>query len=93
MADYKTLIYEVERGRARVTLNRPEKLNALSMELQTELNQALWEADNDTGVHAVIVRGNGRALAFVVIRVPRMLHRPAPPFNGFWRYGVSGVAI
>jgi len=63
MTDYKTLIYEVERGRARVTLNRPEKLNALSMELQTELNQALWEADNDTSVHAVILRGNGRAFS------------------------------
>lgn len=63
MTEYKTLIYEVERGRARVTLNRPEKLNALSMELQTELNQALWEADNDTDVHAVILRGNGRAFS------------------------------
>ena len=62
-ADYKTIIYEVEKGRARITLNRPEKLNALSMELQTELNQALWEADNDTQVHAVIIRGNGRAFS------------------------------
>ncbi len=64
MADeYKTLIYEVEKGRARITLNRPEKLNALSMELQTELNAALWDADNDVNVHAVILRGNGRAFS------------------------------
>ncbi len=63
MNEFKTIIYEVERGRARVTLNRPEKLNALSMELQTELNAALWEADNDTSVHAVIIRGNGRAFS------------------------------
>jgi enoyl-CoA hydratase len=61
--DYKTIIYEVENGRARITLNRPEKLNALSNELQTELNEALWDADNDTNVHAVILRGNGRAFS------------------------------
>ncbi|MBI2767061.1 MAG: crotonase/enoyl-CoA hydratase family protein [Chloroflexi bacterium] len=63
MPDYKTLIYEVDRGRARITFNRPEKLNALSFELQTELNAALWDADNDTAVHAVIIRGNGRAFS------------------------------
>ncbi len=61
--DFQTIIYEVEKGRARITFNRPEKLNALSMELQTELNEALWEADNDTNVHAVIIRGNGRAFS------------------------------
>ncbi|MGE5595389.1 MAG: crotonase/enoyl-CoA hydratase family protein [Hyphomicrobiales bacterium] len=63
MNDFQTIIYEVEKGRARITFNRPEKLNALSMELQTELNAALWEADNDTNVHAVIIRGNGRAFS------------------------------
>ncbi len=64
MADvYRTILYEVDRGRARITLNRPEKLNALSGELQQELNTALWEADGDTAVHAVIIRGNGRAFS------------------------------
>jgi enoyl-CoA hydratase len=63
MPGYNTIIYEVDRGRARITLNRPEKLNALSIELQTELNQALWEADNDQNVHAVILRGAGRAFS------------------------------
>jgi enoyl-CoA hydratase len=61
--EFKTIIYQVEDGRARITLNRPEKLNALSMELQTELNTALWEADNDNNVHAVILRGAGRAFS------------------------------
>lgn len=61
--DYQHIIYEVENGRARITLNRPEKLNALSLELQQELNDALWEADNDTAVHAVILRGAGRAFS------------------------------
>lgn len=60
---FETILYEVENGRARITLNRPEKLNALSMQLQQELNTALWEADNDTQVHTVILRGNGRAFS------------------------------
>ncbi|HCV00428.1 MAG: enoyl-CoA hydratase [Dehalococcoidia bacterium] len=73
--DYETIIYEVERGRARITLNRPEKLNALSIQLQEELNQALWEADNDNRVHTVILRGAGRAFSAGYDLTPR---NPAP---------------
>lgn len=61
--DYEAIVYEVENGRARITLNRPEKLNALSLKLQQELHDALWDADNDTNVHAVILRGAGRAFS------------------------------
>jgi enoyl-CoA hydratase len=60
---FETILYEVERGRARITLNRPDKLNALTLELQAELAEALWEADNDTSVHCVIIRGAGRAFS------------------------------
>ncbi|MBH40904.1 MAG: enoyl-CoA hydratase [Chloroflexi bacterium] len=61
MSDYETLIVEKERGRARITLNRPEKLNALSRRLQSELREALWDADRDDRVHSVILRGAGRS--------------------------------
>jgi enoyl-CoA hydratase len=61
--DFETIIYERDGGKARITLNRPEKLNALSFKLQRELNTALWEADNDAAVHVVILRGNGRAFS------------------------------
>jgi len=61
MHELRTIVYEVERGRARITLNRPEKLNALSFELLTELHEALWEADDDRDVHAVVLRGAGRS--------------------------------
>jgi enoyl-CoA hydratase len=74
--EFRTIIYEVEKGRARITLNRPEKLNALSMELQTELNTALWEADNDTNVRAVIIRGNGRAFSAGYDLSPMASRRP-----------------
>jgi enoyl-CoA hydratase len=77
MTSYNTIIYEVEKGRARITFNRPEKLNALSGELQTELNAALWDADNDTAVHAVIIKGNGRAFSAGYDLTPLASRRPA----------------
>ncbi len=63
MSGFESIVYEVENGRARITLNRPEKLNALTLKLMKELNEALWEADNDTNVHCVILRGAGRAFS------------------------------
>ena len=61
MENFEFIQYEVDAGRARITLNRPHKLNALSLALQAELAEALWEADNDRAVHCVILRGAGRA--------------------------------
>ena len=63
MKELSTIIYEVEHGRARITLNRPDKLNALSPQLLGELHDALWEADDDREVHAVILRGAGRSFS------------------------------
>lgn len=63
MSTFESIIYEVENGRARITLNRPEKLNALSLKLQAELNEALWEADYNKDVHCVILRGEGRSFS------------------------------
>ncbi len=59
--DFETILYDKDGGKARITLNRPEKLNALSGKLQRELSAALWEADNDAQVHVVILRAAGRA--------------------------------
>ncbi|MBL7176828.1 MAG: crotonase/enoyl-CoA hydratase family protein [Desulfobacteraceae bacterium] len=63
MSEFDNIIYEVDNGRARITLNRPEKLNALTLRLQQELSEALWEADNNCDVHCVILRGAGRAFS------------------------------
>ena len=63
MTGFDNIIYEASDGRARITLNRPDKLNALSLELQAELNEALWEADNNRDVHCVIIKGAGRAFS------------------------------
>jgi enoyl-CoA hydratase len=58
---YETILYETDAGKARITLNRPEKLNAISWQMQQELQKALLDADRDPAVHVAIIRGAGRA--------------------------------
>lgn len=76
MVAYQTIRYEVEDGRARIVLNRPEKRNALSQELLAELYRALWDADNDTAVHAVVLKGEGKGFCAGYDLTPQ---RPAKP--------------
>ena len=59
--DYQFIEYQASDGIGRVRLNRPEKLNALSRELQDELVDCLERADDDSDVRVMTLRGNGRA--------------------------------
>ncbi|MDF2235229.1 crotonase/enoyl-CoA hydratase family protein [Albimonas sp. CAU 1670] len=58
---YATLRYEVEENIATVTLNRPEMLNAFTVEMAGEILAVLDRADADPEVRAVIFTGEGRA--------------------------------
>jgi len=58
---FETLLYDVAEGVATVTLNRPDKLNAVNTTVIRELVEAFDHADGDDGVRAVIVTGAGRA--------------------------------
>jgi methylglutaconyl-CoA hydratase len=57
--DNAIVLYEVEAGIARITLNRPEKRNALNDELIAALKDALRRADHDENIRAVILAGAG----------------------------------
>lgn len=66
MADYENLLYEkvgANERVARITLNRPEKMNSLSFELLQEFRSALEEAEDDPGVSVIVVRGAGRTFS------------------------------
>ena len=59
---YQTIIYEqVEERIARITLNRPEKLNAMSPKLLAELDGALDDFEQDPQASVLIIRGAGRS--------------------------------
>jgi enoyl-CoA hydratase len=60
---YEQILYERDGAKVRITLNRPEKLNAMTPRLQRELSDALWEADATADVHAIVLRGAGRAFS------------------------------
>src|SRR5215467_9818409 len=48
-------------GVATITLNRPERLNALTFEVYAELRDAFRALDVEPGVRAIVITGNGRA--------------------------------
>jgi enoyl-CoA hydratase len=59
--NFDTVIYDVADRIATITLNRPEKLNALNTALQRDLIAALQAAEADRDVRVIILRGEGRA--------------------------------
>ena len=48
---------------ARITLNRPEKMNTLSQELIFEFNEALHDLEADDSARVIVVRGAGRTFS------------------------------
>jgi enoyl-CoA hydratase/carnithine racemase len=57
------LLYVVEDGIATITFNRPERMNALTRDLEAELHRAFDGADADRAVRVIILTGAGRAFS------------------------------
>jgi enoyl-CoA hydratase len=55
------VLYDTDQDIGLVTLNRPDKLNALSMDVRRELAAALAKADEDPATSVVVLRGAGRS--------------------------------
>lgn len=58
--DFDNIVFEIEDGVATVTLNRPDKLNAMNESMRRELMAALDHTDANDDVRAVIWTGAGR---------------------------------
>lgn len=54
------VLYEKHEGIAKITLNRPKALNAMSGELVTSLSSRLAEAEADSEVRVIVLTGNGK---------------------------------
>ena len=60
---YENLLYSVEERVCVISLNRPEKMNALSWALRNELRDALKAAERDPDVGCIVIKGEGRAFS------------------------------
>jgi enoyl-CoA hydratase len=96
MAEYRFI--EVDEPRPlvrRVTLNRPEKRNALSNPMRAELFDALQAGDLDADVRVMVLRGAGKCFSSgydLASNTGRELPFPSSMGDGFWpRHVVEGA--
>ena len=59
--EYQDILYETDGRVAFVTLNRPDKLNALSHNLRGEVMDAMRQAEHDDSVGVIILKAAGRS--------------------------------
>ena len=59
--DYRDITYETDERLAFITLNRPEKLNALSNNLRGEVMDAMREAEHDEKIGVIVLKAAGRS--------------------------------
>jgi len=60
---YQTILVETRDRVALITLNRPQRLNALSGELALELKDALEKSDGDDAISVIVITGSDKAFA------------------------------
>ncbi len=57
---FTSLLYEVADRVATITLNRPERFNAIEQRMPREIREAVEQADRDADVHVIVVKGAGK---------------------------------
>jgi enoyl-CoA hydratase/carnithine racemase len=61
LPDFERIVYEQDNGVVRITLNRPEKLNAFDDQMAGELAEAWHLFDSDQDAFVAVLSGSGRA--------------------------------
>jgi enoyl-CoA hydratase len=86
--NYETIIFEKKEAVAKITLNRPEALNAMNDVMFREIGEALENAENDDTIRVVVLAGNGRAFcAGVDLKFAREKLDSQKAKEDFYRYG------
>ena len=56
----ETIIFEIKDGLARLTLNRPDRLNSFTVQMHKEVAAALTEVETNKDVRVLVLTGAGR---------------------------------
>lgn len=59
--EFNSLVYKVESGAAYIRFNRPDRLNAVTLELYNEVAGAIEAAERDGAIRVIVLTGEGRA--------------------------------
>ena len=62
MTEFTTLRYATSGRIARITLNRPERLNAIIPAMPAEIRRAVERANADDAIHVIVLDGAGNVL-------------------------------
>jgi len=89
---YETIILERKDGVATLTLNRPEKLNAINRKMTKELNSAVVEMAKDRDVRALVVTGAGRGFCSGA-DVSDIAQAAVPIENRYWTQMLHKVIL
>lgn len=84
MADYSSILYQVEDRIARITMNRPEKRNALNATMRDEIVAALKQAERDDEVSVVLIDGAGPSFCAGYDITPDGSGRPSEYVSRQW---------
>ncbi len=77
----QSILVAVEDGVQRITLNRPDKLNAFNPEMHARLREALDAAERDASIRALLVTGAGRGFCTGQDLAERKFGPDAPPID------------
>jgi enoyl-CoA hydratase len=78
MSDFETIIYEKNEGVAYVTLNRPQALNAFSVQMRDDLYEILSAIKDDSDVKVAILKGAGEKAFCAGADLSEFLTAPPP---------------
>ena len=91
--NYKTIEYLVDDGILTLRLNRPDKMNAFTLDMSDELTHAFYRASDDDDVRVIIVTGAGKAFCAGMDLKAFARGEDIGPLNEFVRTGAQKPLI
>ena len=84
---YETILFENNNGIAKITLNRPEQLNALNNAMLLDLDKAVSRIKKDSTIRVLTITGAGKAFSAGgdVKGFENSYHRRHESTNGSWK--------